>query len=96
MIRNIAVYTFKPDTTQEQIDALEKALKALQIPGVTNIQMSRDLGLRPGNLGGALTCDIADESTYRVWDADEEHNRIRRELAAPIAEKVDRVQINLG
>ena len=95
MIRNIAVYTFKADTTQEQIDTLEAALKAIRIPGVTNIQMSRDLGLRPGNLGGALTCDLADEATYRVWDADEEHNRIRRELAAPIAEKVDRVQINL-
>ncbi len=95
MIRNIAVYTFKADTTQEQIDTLEAALKAIRIPGVTNIQMSRDLGLRPGNLGGALTCDLADEATYKVWDADEEHNRIRRELAAPIAEKVDRVQINL-
>lgn len=95
MIRNIAVYTFKADTTQEQIDTLEAALKAIKIPGVTNIQMSRDLGLRPGNLGGALTCDLADEATYKVWDADEEHNRIRRELAAPIAEKVDRVQINL-
>ena len=95
MIRNIAVYQWKSNTTQEQIDELERALKALRIPGVSNIQMSRDLGLRPGNLGGALTCDIADEATYRVWDADEEHNRIRRELAAPIAEKVDRVQISL-
>lgn len=95
MIRNIAVYTFKQDTTEEQIGELERALKALRIPGVTNIQMSMDLGLRPGNLGGALTCDIADEATYRIWDADEEHNRIRRELAAPLAEKVDRVQIRL-
>lgn len=95
MIRNIAVYTFKAETTQAQIDELEKALKALKVPGVSNIQMSRDLGLRPGNLGGALTCDIADADAYRVWDADAEHNRIRRELAAPIAEKVDRVQINL-
>ena len=95
MIRNIAVYTWKADTTQEQIDGLERALKALKIPGVTNIHMSRDLGLRPGNLGGALTCDIADAETYKVWDANEEHNRIRRELAAPIAEKVERVQIRL-
>ena len=96
MIRNIAVYQWKSNTTPEQIDVLERALKALRIPGVTNIHMSRDLGLRPGNLGGALTCDIADEQTYRVWDEDEEHNRIRRELAAPIAEKVERVQIRLS
>ena len=43
----------------------------------------------------ALTCDFVDEDAYRIYDADAEHNRIRREMFAPISAVVERVQFRL-
>jgi hypothetical protein len=54
-----------------------------------------DLGLREGNANYAITVDLADEDAYRVYDLDEEHNRIRREMFAPISASIERIQFRL-
>lgn len=56
----------------------------------------RDLGLRTGNASYAITVDLDDEDAYRTYDLDQEHNRIRRELFAPISERIDRIQFRLA
>ena len=55
----------------------------------------RDLGLREGNASYFLTVDFPDAEAYRAYDLDEEHNRIRREMFAPISEVIERVQFRL-
>jgi hypothetical protein len=40
----------------------------------------------------AFVAEFEDEAAYRAYDTDAEHNRIRRELLAPIAERIERFQ----
>jgi hypothetical protein len=42
-----------------------------------------------------LTCDLVDDDAYRIYDADPEHNRIRRAMFAPLSAFVERVQFRL-
>ena len=92
MIRNVILVKFRPETTQEQVDALMAAVRALEIPGLIGMSVGTDLGLRDGNMSYAGVFDFEDEEAYRAYDRDEEHNRIRRELLAPIAERAERCQ----
>ena len=52
------------------------------------------LGLAAACLVGA-SARAADDDAYRVYDADPEHNRIRRELFAPISSSIQRIQFAL-
>ena len=76
------------------LDAALGASAGLQLPGRVAVHVGRDLGLRDGGWS-AITNDWVDEDAYRGYDLDEEHNRIRRELFAPIAEQIVRVQFAL-
>jgi hypothetical protein len=92
MVRNVVLIRCKPGIGSEQIEALEAALRAIDFPERTNFSMGEDLGLRDGNMSLAIVADFSDEDAYRRFDAEEEHNRVRRELLAPIAESVERCQ----
>ena len=51
-----------------------------------------DAGLREGNWSYAITADFIGEESYRRYDLDEEHNRVRREMFAPLSDEIARVQ----
>src|SRR5438105_15493357 len=51
-----------------------------------------DLELRAGNDSFAIVADFDDAEAWVRYDADAEHNRIRRELAQPIVLVGHRVQ----
>lgn len=96
MIRNVVMGRVHPQVPAEQVEAALQALRDLRVEGVQlHLVAGQDLGLREGNAGYAITVDVADEDTYRAYDRDEEHNRIRRELFAPISSSIDRVQFRL-
>ena len=96
MIRNVALMRLKEGVSAEQVDALTGALLAMKIKGMLELSAGRDLGLREGNFDYAVVADFEDEAGYRAYDLDAEHNRIRRELVAPIVERVERVQYVVG
>ena len=96
MIRNVVVGRVRADVPAEQVEAAIQALRDLTVEGVDfRLVGGRDRGLRDGNAHFALTADFVDDEAYRVYDADPEHNRIRRELFAPIAESIERIQFTL-
>jgi hypothetical protein len=92
VIRNVVLVTFKPEATPEQISAIERAMKAIRFDGCTRWEMARDLGLRDGNASHAFIAEFDTIDSYRAYDAHAEHNRIRREMLAPIVAKVERFQ----
>jgi quinol monooxygenase YgiN len=96
VIRNVVLVKFKPDARPEQLAELERALKAISFQGCTRWEMARDLGLREGNASHAFVAEFVDEAAYRAYDAHPEHDRIRRELLAPIVEKVERFQYEVS
>ena len=95
MIRNVIMLKFRPGTTPEQIAAMTSAMDALHFDGLVNRSFGMDLGLREGNMSAVFIADFVDEDAYRAYDRDEDHNRIRRELTAPIVEYVERCQYRI-
>ena len=102
MIRNVVVGRLRQaaDPAQREADAalLEEGLAgiaALRFPGMLAMSVGSDIGLRDGGWSFAITNDWQDADSYRVYDADEEHNRLRREIFAKICENIARVQIRL-
>ncbi|MCH1865949.1 Dabb family protein [Nocardioides sp. CFH 31398] len=96
MIRNVVVGVVKDGVPSEQVEVALQALRDLTLDGEPlGIVAGRDLGLREGNASYSLTVDFADEDAYRRYDLDEEHNRIRRELFAPISSEIRRIQFRL-
>ena len=96
MIRNVVVGRLLHGVAQEEIEPALQALRDLKVAGVDfTLVAGVDLGLRDGSASYALTCDFVDEDAYRVYDADPEHNRIRREMFAPLSASIERVQFRL-
>jgi hypothetical protein len=54
-----------------------------------------DLGLRDGGWSFAITNDWQDADAYYIYDADPEHNRLRREIFAQICQDIARVQVQV-
>jgi hypothetical protein len=52
----------------------------------------RDLLLRDGSWDFAITSDFVDVDAYRTYDREAEHNRVRREMFAPLCVEIARVQ----
>ena len=95
MIRNIVVGRLRADVPPEAVEQALQALLGLRPAGLIEMRAGRDAGLRAGNWGYAITADFVDEESYRRYDLEEEHNRIRRELFDPISESIVRVQFVL-
>jgi len=102
MIRNVVVGRLRrtEDLSEKAADAalLQEGLAgmaALRLPGMIAMNVGGDLGLRDGGWDFAITNDWEDAEAYRGYDADEEHNRLRREIFAKICEDIARVQIQI-
>lgn len=102
MIRNVVVGRLRraEDPGRQAADAalLQEGLAgiaALSIPGMLAMSVGCDLGLRDGGWSFAIINDWENAEAYRVYDADEEHNRLRREIFAKICEDIARVQFQV-
>lgn len=96
MIRNVVVGRLLPGVPQQAVAPGLQAILALQPPGLVAARTGTDLGLREGGWDFAITNDFVDEASYRGYDADAEHNRIRAELFAPFCAEIVRVQFRLA
>jgi hypothetical protein len=96
VIRNVVTGRVHEGVPAEEIERGLQALRDLTVEGVEfRLVAGLDLGLREGNGSYSITGDFVDESAYRIYDADAEHNRIRAEMFAPISETILRVQFRL-
>lgn len=102
VIRNVVVGRLREpgDAAQAAADSARldeglAAIAAIRLPGLLAMHTGRDLELREGGWSFAISNDWADADAYRRYDLDEEHNRIRRELFAPVCAQIARVQFAL-
>jgi len=102
VIRNVVVGRLRPaeDPVQQAADAalLQEGLAriaALEFPGMMAMNVGTDLGVREGGWSFAITNDWQDADSYRVYDQDEEHNWLRREIFARICQDIARVQFQV-
>lgn len=84
----------RPGTDPAVVRSALDAIVALPVPGLLDVRVGLDAGLRDGTWGFAITSDFVDADAYRAYDADDEHNRVRRELFDPVCEEIARVQFH--
>jgi Stress responsive A/B Barrel Domain len=92
VIRNVVVGRLKDGASREDAEKALAAIAALELEGCLDMRVGVDAGLREGNWDYSITADFTDVDAYRRYDLDEEHNRIRREMFAPISEEIVRIQ----
>jgi hypothetical protein len=95
MIRNVVVARLRPGAARGDAEQALAAMRALEPDGCLDMKVGLDAGLREGNWSLAITADFADLESYRRYDTDEEHGRIRREMFGPIVEEIVRVQFEV-
>jgi hypothetical protein len=94
MIRNIVLIQLSPDADLAKVAEIQDGFRHLDRPGTVSYTLGNDLGLKDGSWSFGIVADFADEASYRGYDVDAEHNRLRGELAAHTAQ-VARVQFEL-
>jgi hypothetical protein len=94
MIRNVVMVKLKPAQDPAEVADIQRGLRDLNCPGTVSYAVGDDLGLREGNWSFAIVADFTDEDSYRAYDLDAEHNRIRARLA-PLAEQIARLQFEV-
>jgi hypothetical protein len=95
VIRNVVVGRLKPGVDRARAEEALAAIVALEPEGCLDMRVGVDAGFREGNWDIAITADFVDEASYRRYDEDAEHNRVRRELFAPITEELVRIQFSV-
>ncbi|WP_298991335.1 Dabb family protein [uncultured Pseudokineococcus sp.] len=93
MIRNVVVGRLHDGVEPSALGPGLEAVVALEPPGLVSVVVGLDAGLREQSWDFAITSDFVDEEAYRAYDEDEEHNRVRRELFAPLCAEIARVQV---
>ena len=94
MIRNVVLVKLKAGADAAAVAELQRGFRNLGCPGTLSYTLGDDLGLRDGTWSFAIVADFTDVESYRAYDQDPEHNRLRAVLA-PLAEQIARVQFDL-
>ena len=86
MIRHVVLFTWKPEATQEQREAVAAGLASLpgKVPGVRAYHFGTDAGLVDGNADFALTADFDDADAYLVYRNDPVHQAVIAQVINPI------------
>jgi len=102
VIRNVVLGRLRPpgDAAQAEADlaALRGglvALTALPYAGLLSCGVSVDAGLREGGWSFAISSDGADVESYRAYDEEPEHNRLRQEVFGPLCADIARVKFEV-
>ena len=102
MIRNVVVGRLRQPSDDRQragdLALLQQGLAgiaALRLPGLVAMHVGANIGLRDGGWDFAITNDWQDAGSYRAYDADIEHNRLRSEIFAVICQDIARVQFQV-
>jgi hypothetical protein len=91
VIRHVVMVKMREGYDPEWLAGMFRRFQALNCPGTVAFTIGADLGLREGGWSYAIVADFVDADSYRGYDLDEQHNKLRAELA-PHVEQLARVQ----
>lgn len=91
MITHVVSFRWKPETTDETIAEISRALSTMPelVPSIDTYRFGRDVGASGAtNLDFAVVATFATIDAWRDYDTHPEHDRIRAEIIRPwIAER---------
>jgi len=83
VIRNVVLMRLPDNAGDQARSRLEEALTgiaALRLPGLLDVRVGLDVGMRAGRWSAAIVSDWADETSYRGYDVDPGHLRWRAQI----------------
>lgn len=97
MFRHIALFEWKPGTTEAERQAVRDALAALpgQIAEIVSYHFGDDAAVDTGNFAFAVTADFASRAGYFVYRDHPAHQKVVTELVRPIVASRAAVQFEL-
>ncbi|MGH3850877.1 MAG: Dabb family protein, partial [Pseudonocardiaceae bacterium] len=86
MIRHVVTFTWKPETTPDQIRFLAEGLASLpsQIAAIADYSFGPDVGLVEGNADFALVAEFADTADHGTYMLHPAHLAVIAERLKPI------------
>jgi len=97
MIRHIVLFTWKPDTTDQQKERVASELSMLSktLPGIRAYHFGADAGLVTGNADFGLTADFDDADGYLVYRNHPAHLEVLEKTIGPILDRRVAVQLEI-
>jgi hypothetical protein len=94
MLRHVALFRFKPDTTNDQIEAAMIALSTLpdQIDVLRKFRFGPDAGITEGAWGFAVVALLDDADDYAIYRDHPAHVAVLRDSIAPLISEAARIQ----
>lgn len=98
MIAHLAVFRWKPDVTQEQVDELTVALRdmATKIAVLRSYVVGPNLHLRPGGSDYAVTALVDDAAGLEAYLDHPEHLAVLQSHLVPMIAERNAVQLPLA
>jgi hypothetical protein len=94
MLRHVALFRFKPETTDEQIEVAMVALSALpeRIDVLRRFRFGPDAGITEGAWDFALVAVLDNAHDYVAYRDDPAHKAVLRDSIAPLISEAARIQ----
>ena len=94
-VTHVALFTWQPGTTDEQIRELTEALTGLPalIPEIRTFRVGPDAGVSPANDAYAVVATFDDLDAFRRYAGDPQHRDVIERLVAPIVATRHAVQL---
>ena len=94
MLRHIALFRWKPETTAADVSKLEAAMHQLpeKIPCIQSYRFGRDLGLQDGNADFGLVADFTDRDGLETYAKHPDHLALIANFIRPIVQRRDAIQ----
>lgn len=94
MLRHVALFRFKPETTDEQIEAAMVALSALpdRIDVLRKFRFGPDAGITEGAWDFAVVAVLDNAHDYIAYRDDPAHMAVLRDSIAPLISEAARIQ----
>jgi hypothetical protein len=94
VLRHVALFRWKPQTTAEDVSKIEAAMHQLptKIPWIQSYRFGRDLGIMAGNADFALVADFADQEALTTYANHPDHLAVIQNLIRPILAQREAIQ----
>ncbi|MBT8413800.1 MAG: Dabb family protein [Boseongicola sp.] len=94
MLRHIVLSTFKPDATEDQLDAWRTAVREMceASEDVVSFTLGTNVGSGPNHHDSALVVDFRDLESFRAYIASPAHKAYVENHAKQVVDKLAAVQ----
>jgi hypothetical protein len=94
VLRHVALFRWKPETTAAEVSKVEAALHQLpsKIPCILAYRFGRDVGVQDGNADFALVADFPDQEGLATYANHPDHQAVLQNLIRPILAQREAIQ----